>query len=286
MILGAGPIGVELAAELTALARQCANLRITLAASPRGVLPRFPRAAGEYATYWLTRRGVVVLRARMKKGNRLPGGRFQYTDANNSSTILTPDVVFDCTGAKSNRSTNALVAGGMVSSDGILRDGSVRVLETLQLVNVPHVFVAGDVSRVPGELDLRGLAAEKTAYAADESGRLAARNIVALMKGERLVTGRKGAMGRWPRDVFWRGRFPRLVIISLYKWHGILCVGPIVINGVLPALVKWMIEILGVAAAEREGAGWLILKLMEAVGYTLATLSTIIAERCTRRNRR
>lgn len=279
LILGAGPIGVELAAELICLVRSksACTAKITLASSPRGVLPRFPQRAGTYARTWLERRGVHILMARLKPGLRLPGGRQQYQDNSDASVVVTPDLVFDCTGAKDNGATAALIAGGLCDASRLQRDGSLMVLDTLQLPEAPHIFVAGDASRVSGELDIDGLACEKTAYAAEESGKLAARNVTMLMRSDNLIRSQPRRLFRYPHDAFPRGKFPRLFVVSLYKYHGILCLGPVVISGVLPCIIKFAIEVFGVSAAETDNIVALSFRFLERISYLLATLFTFIS---------
>lgn len=282
LIIGAGPIGVELAAELICLVKGESVARITLAASPRGLLPRFPKRAGEYARIWLERRGVRILLARLKQGLCLPGGRFQYQDKSIPPVVVTPDLVFDCTGAKDNGATAALVAGGVCDASLLQADGSLMVLDTLQLPASPHVFVAGDASRVSGELELGGLGCEKTAYAAEESGKLAARNVTMLMKSDNVITHQPKRLYRYPVDAFPRGKFPRLVVVSLYKYHGILCLGPLVIPGVLPCIVKFTIELFGVSAAETDNIAALVFRFLEKIAYLLAIFFAFIST-CVRR---
>lgn len=277
LIIGAGPIGVELAAELICLVRGESVARITLAASPRGLLPRFPKRAGEYARTWLEQRGVRILLARLKPGQRQPGGVLQYQDNADPPVVVTPDLVFDCTGAKDNGATAALVAGGLCDASLLQSDGSLMVLDTLQLAESPHVLVAGDASRVPGELDLGGLGCEKTAYAAEESGKLAARNVTMLMRSDNLIRQQPKRLYRYPLDAFPRGKFPRLVVVSLYKYHGILCLGPLVIPGVLPCIVKLAIELFGVSAAESDNIAALLFRFLERIAYLLAIIFTFIS---------
>lgn len=283
LILGAGPIGVELTAELAALCKNAHSTRLTLAASPRGVLPRFPKRAGSYVTSWLTDRGVRILHARLKKGTRLAGGLFQYSDPADPTITITPDLVFDCTGAKDNGATSVLIAGGLCDNSLLQRDGSLMVLNTLQLPDALHIFVAGDAHRIPGELDLSLLACEKTAYAAERAGLLAAWNITSLMRGDSLLMGRPRRMYRYPADAFPMGMFPRLIVVSLYKYHGVLCVGPLVITGILAAAVKLIIEVLGVSSAQQDSIFSAVFRIIEGVAYLLATLLTFISKKFWRR---
>lgn len=276
LVIGAGPIGVELAAELVSLVGIDNSPRITLAASPRGVLPRFPKKAGNYAKSWLIKRGVRVIEARLKVGESSRNGYFQYSDISDPPVVVTADLVFECTGAKSNNATNALVDGGVCEAHNVQRDGSLMVLDTLQLPNARHIFVAGDASRIPGELEMGGLACEKTAYAAEESGKLAACNVAALMRSESLISGAPNRLLRYPRDAFPQGRFPRLFAVSLYKYHGALCVGPVVITGMLPAAIKYAIEFFGVPSAQESSSVSMLFRFLERLAYAAANFFAYI----------
>lgn len=272
LVVGAGPIGVELAAELIGLVGTETSPSITLAASPRGVLPRLPKRAGLYAKTWLTERGVRVIEARMKVSKVLENGYSEYSNAPDTSIVVSSDLVFECTGAQSNNATRALVEGDVCSAQSVQHDGSVKVLDTLQLPDAHHIFVVGDASRVEGELEMGGLACEKTAFAAEEAGKLAAQNVVALMRSESLMSGRPDRLRRYPHDAFPQRRFPRLFAVSLYKHHGVLCLGPFVITGVVPAGAKYAIELFGVPSAQASGALSFGFRAFEYLTYVLANL--------------
>lgn len=279
LIVGAGPIGVELAAELTHLASPSHEFRLTLAASPRGVLPRLPAAAGRYATQWLTQRGVILLRARLKSSGACADGRHEYQDDQRNYTIRA-DIVFDCTGPRCNDSALALVAGGVISLDGIMKDGSILVHETLQTDVDSNIFVAGDGARVPLELVNvpLGLGCEKTAYGGEQGGMIAARNVEQLMRRDKVIRKRPKGLLRFPRDGFPLGRFPRLLVISLYKYDGILCFGPVVVCGVVPSVVKAGIEIVGVVGVRAGGLALFILRAVEWMSFLIATVLAGVAE--------
>lgn len=276
LIVGGGPIGVELCAELVALTKSQENARITLGCSPRGLLPRLPDKASKFAEDWLSRKAVRIVRSRLFPCGVDDEGKFKYTSESDPSFVVIADVVFDCTGAKSNGASDALIVGGVVDEKYLRRDGSIDIRNTLQTWDMPHFFVAGDAAHVDGELDLDRFACEKTAYAAEEAGKLAALNVVRLMQGERLVSAQSTAMKCYPVNAFPFGQFPRLFVISLYKYDGILCLGPLVICGKLPALTKFLIEFLGVESAKWNGFWAFIFRSLEYITYLLAYLFQIL----------
>lgn len=273
LIIGAGPIGVELAAELVSMARQAPPASITLASSRKGLLPRFPKRSGLYAGTWLRQRGVRILQAHLEPVVGNSERRQHFQDCDDPATVVSADLVFDCTGAKDNGSTAALVLGGLCDASIMQKDGSLLTLSTLQLPQASHVFIAGDAGRIPGELDISALACEKTAYAAEEGGVLAARNVVKLLQSKQthrsVVQGR---LNQYPRDAFPLGRFPRLAVISLYKYHAILCLGSVVVVGRLPSIMKFAIEALGVMAAKSNSIAAQVFRGLERISYMFATL--------------
>eukprot|EP00737_Agarophyton_chilense_P001502 gb/GEZJ01001690.1/.p1 GENE.gb/GEZJ01001690.1/~~gb/GEZJ01001690.1/.p1 ORF type:complete len:438 (+),score=43.12 gb/GEZJ01001690.1/:1386-2699(+) len=272
LVVGGGLVGVELCAELTSLLETQKKTRITLACSPRGLLPRLPERAGKFAEKWLSKRGVKTVYARVRPDVVDDGGILRYVSDSDPSLVLRADVVFNCCGAKSNGAAEALVAGGVIEAKFVRADGSISVQSTLQVWDVPHFFVAGDASYINGEFDMEGLGCEKTAYAAEESGKLAALNVMRTMRGERLVSRMSTRMKRYPINAFPFGKFPRLFVVSLYKYDGILCLGPLVVCGKLPALFKAIIEFLGVRSARINGVWSFIFRYLEYIAYVVVGL--------------
>lgn len=217
---------------------------------------------------------MKVVCARLRPAGILSDGCREYVDEKSDLKIVT-DLVFDCTGAKSNGSANALLSGGLINPQQANHDGSITVLPTLQISNAPHIFVAGDVSRVPGELDLSQLACEKTAYAAEEAGTLAGRNVVSLINGD-VVNRESQTLKQYPWDVFPVGMFPRLFVVSLYKYNSILCVGPVVVTGFLPAIIKAFLEFCSMRGARGNDMARSLLKLIEVMSYYLVALLTML----------
>lgn len=270
---------MELAAELIHLGKRegRGTATITLASSSNGVLPRLPKRAGSFAEAWLRHRGVQILRARLEPLSTNSRGEQRFQDCADPTNVVSADLVFDCTGAKDNGATNALVQGGLCQADYLGKAGSIETLETLQLPNASHIFVAGDVGRVPNELDMNGLACEKTAYAAEECGLLAARNVMTLLRSRNERTGEEQiSLHQYPKDVLPRGKFPRLFVISLFKYHAILCLGPVVVAGRLPSLIKVAIEFFGVLSAKSNSFVAQIFRFLERITYVLAVAFALV----------
>lgn len=222
-VIGGGFVGIELAAELSTLSpRPKINLF-----SPR-ILPRLPPRASHYAEEFLRAHGVDILRRRLSA----------------TDTAAVSGIVFDCTGSLPSPSAAPLhrLASRKGARAFFGRSKRVRVRPTLQLVGVDSVFVAGDAGETGDEV-ARGC--EKTGYAALEAGTLAARNAMALRSG--------GGLGQFPEDAF-GGEFPSMFIVSLGKWDGVMCLGPVVVTGRLAAVAKVAVEFMTV---RRMGGGCL-----------------------------
>ena len=93
----------------------------------------------------------------------------------------------------------------------------------LQLEGYSHIFIGGDINDEDEE---------KTAAAADRQGIFIASNI------SRMIAGKKPynyAPIAFPMD------------ISLGRYNGIITYPPFMIPGVIPAIIKKLVEIIGIA---------------------------------------
>lgn len=265
MIVGGGPIGVEFAAEVSNLRQQGNKIvNTTLITSERGLLPRLPAAAGRYAMRRLRKLGVTIIHGKVNLPLEPPNG--SRTVSTDKGVKVTADTIFDCTGASSDRKTTSSIESlGMKTH----KNGTIIVTPNLQLPreDFQHVFVAGDAAHVSGELEFGpgGKRCEKTAYAAEASGLVAARNIESLIKATKHDLPRK-----YPESAFPLRRFPRLFVISLYKHDGILSIGPVVITGFVAATVKTIVEKLSIATAREKVLAGHCLGIMEHLSFILA----------------
>lgn len=285
LVLGGGLVGVELAAELAELRgrsglRSPPPLRVTLASSGARLLPRLPRRAAALSEHFLAARGVVRVRKRLRpdcrkqppSGAAGTAGAQIYVSEDASPTTVAADVVFDCTGARRRPAGEALRAYAESCGRGAFapgRAGLVRLRDTLQLVGSDSVFVAGDAGVVDRELALEddgGLGCEKTAYAAMEGGRVAAHNVTELLRGDGGAGG--GKLRRFPKDAF-GGAFPRMFLVSLGKWDGVVCLGPLAFGGPLAPLLKVVVEFVSVRAVSRGGLIDRVWTATERVQYSI-----------------
>ena len=204
VIIGGGLVGVELAAEI---AEHYKDKKITIVHSRDALMQRNHPKTIKYATKFLEKHGVKIVYgervAKRKKG-------YVLTD---KGTRIEDDLVFLCTGIRPN--------GDFLKkhfADKITERHQVRVNEYLQVVDVPHMFVAGDVT------DRRE---EKTAQNAEKEAMAIASNLKALDKGDTLSE---------------YVSHKRPMVISLGKWKGVFELNNIVLTGLLPGLLKSFIE--------------------------------------------
>lgn len=280
LVLGAGLVGVELAAELSEVETRRQNKRqlgirgsvpqsqsrIWLAAPGGHLIPRLPERASRRVRRFLDENGVTIVNSRLAPDRTVPAKvasntRVDYVSDDDAGLRVSADLVFDCTGPQQSSFADPIrrLARGHRSQSAVLtgRAGLVNVRDTLQLPEFDNVFVAGDAAVVREELKPRndgGLGCEKTAYAAIEAGRLAAENIWALARSNGPYVAQSSvSLKRYPFDAFPGQRFPRLFAVSLGRWDGVICLGPLVIGGPAAALCKFAVQGLCVRAVDRGG---------------------------------
>jgi NADH dehydrogenase FAD-containing subunit len=172
LLIGAGPAGVELAGNIWRLVRSNnAEAEITLASSRDRVLPGFPEKAGRLAQQSLSQRGIQIL----------PNFRVSSMGrglARSQSGVEVPyDVAILTIGIMPQR---VFVNSGMETS----KDGALLVNDYLQSTSHPDIFGGGDCITIKERpLDRVGV------YAVRE-GPILFRNLLAMIKGERLTAFR------------------------------------------------------------------------------------------------
>jgi NADH dehydrogenase FAD-containing subunit len=172
LLIGAGPAGVELAGNIWRLVRSHnAEAEIILASSRDRVLPGFPEKAGRLAQQSLSQRGIQIL-PNFRVAS-MGGGL-----ARSQSGVEVPyDVAILTIGIMPQR---VFVNSGMETSE----DGALLVNDYLQSTSYPEIFGGGDCIAIKGRtLDRVGV------YAVRE-GPILFRNLLAMIKGERLTAFR------------------------------------------------------------------------------------------------
>ena len=193
------------------------------------LLERMPKKAQNYAQRWMERHGVELV-----FGEAVV--QWENPVVTESGREFTADVCYRCIGFRP--STH------FFSND--LPSLPVNPV-TLQVQGYENVFGCGDCSDTTEE---------KTAFAADLSAQLVARNIQRHMLNQPLL--------RYPQDVCQgRDALPDIACISLYKRDGILQINDCVITGSLAAMAKSQIEFMQLAIAGEQSWALYVWNLME-----------------------
>jgi len=210
LIVGGGTVGVELAAEIV---ENFPEKELVLVNSQPQLINRCSPKAIRYVENFLRRNGVrLVLNERVVAHQ---GIMFMT----HRGTMIEAELVFICTGNVPNSEFLKESCHFMPNSN-VNRFGFVRVNEFLQLPQYENVFVAGDITDIPGE-------EEKLCQTAAAEIKVVVRNIFNIQGGKPLV---KYVPSKCP------------LVISLGKYDGLFTYRGWTITGFLPALMKEFIE--------------------------------------------
>ncbi len=204
LIIGGGLVGVELAAEII-LAYPSKSVAIVHAKSE--LMERNPAKARQYARKFLERRGVAItFNERVVSYDR----KKYRTDKGN---LLHADLTFLCTGIKPNYEYMEKHCSASLNERQ-----NICVNPFLQVPGYQHIFAAGDITNI---------AEEKTAQNAEKQAEMVVKNIVHAEKGEALEEYRSEL---------------RVMVISLGKWGGMLVYKNFIFTGIIPGILKRLIE--------------------------------------------
>ncbi len=159
-IVGAGLVGVELAAELATHAKG----KVYLISSNDKIMERNNSRTQEYALKFLQKNGVeIIFNERIKDSDKKKlisesGKKYMY------------DMAFFTVGIKPN-------TGFMQGKFSKFVPKGIEVNEFLQIPEMKNIFVAGDVTNI---------VEEKTAQTAEKHGSIVAQNILASIQGNEL----------------------------------------------------------------------------------------------------
>ena len=241
IVVGAGLVGVELAAEIAAEYRGAKSVRLVDANAE--MLRGAPERAQRLVARWLSAHGVEALLGRRvsKIGEtevQLEGG-----------ATLTADVVYKCLGSPPNCAP--LAPSSPLSLDA---RGAALVDETLRVRGWRNLFAVGDCMTMPSCPE------PKSGWLAEQHAIVAAANVRALL--------RRRPLARYPDAVAGRGaRSARPVCISLGPHHAVFALNWLVIGGPvggeLAAAAKWLIERTQLLRARGSAVGAAFYRLME-----------------------
>jgi len=206
LIVGAGTVGVELAAEI----KERFPSKEVILVGP--ILARSPARASRYAEEWLRSHGITLM----------PRDKISSYDGNSFFTAagqtLQADCAFICTG---NLPNTQFIQSSKELSSALNERGFARVNEHLQMEGWSNVFVAGDITYIPGE-------DEKLCQDALVQGAVIARNI-------RQLERRSSKLGKY-------SACKRPMLISLGKYDCILVYRGWTLCGFFSALMKEFVE--------------------------------------------
>ena len=204
LIIGGGIVGVELAAEIVT---HYPHKKITLVHAHSRVMERMPPHISHYAEKFLTKRGVQIMYNNRVEVNQ---GKTYHLSRGEK---MTPDMAFLCTGITPHSEFMEKHFFPLLSDKKY-----VNVTNTLQVKGMKHMFAAGDVTSIREE---------KTAQNAEKQAQIVVENIVHTERGEALTEYHSN---------------PRMMVISLGRWKGILTYKNVVLTGIIPGILKTVIE--------------------------------------------
>ena len=258
LVLGGGPVGVELAAEIAAAyPRGKHGKRVTLLSRGGALCGAMPARVGRTCARWLERRGVELLFHATVERTDAPHGSQQPSVTLSDGRVLRADVVYDCTGGKPNSDVVRANAQLCAQLDA---KGRLLVNDALQVSGAPRVYGLGDVMRHAASDEA------KLGHTAELNAHLAADNVLRQSKGHELLRYPEGAVGG-PSS-------PKIFCVSLGPHDGVvafnsLVVGGGVISGAVVATLKWMLEWTKVAACAERPVGLLFWRVADATSNFL-----------------
>lgn len=241
LIVGGGPVGVELAGEILT---EFPNKKVTIVDGLPTIVAPFPKDSIAFAHNWLLARGCKF------EMNQAIAGKFPDLEIDESGCNLTDgrrltaDVVYKCLGSKAN-------AGYMKETypEALDRGGRLIVNEHLQLKNNPRIFGMGDCMILPGVNEW------KLAHTAEINAHLVSANLLRMHRGEKLKTYPEGMTGGGPT--------PQVYCLSLGKYSATLGLNWFVMSGGMAAFAKWGLEYTKVMAMTEKPLGLLIWRLAD-----------------------
>lgn len=257
IVVGGGPVGVELAAEIAAA---YPAKRVTLVSRSRRLCATLPETVGAFAQRWLERHRVEVLTGAATQGapsqdgrsitlveTPSPGSRVTRSRAS-TGRILTADVIYNCACATPNTAMLRDDFAGHLDERGRL-----VVNDHLQIEGYPHIFGMGDAIIHPPSDEL------KLGHTAELNAHVVVANVIKLSEGADVAE-----LERYPEGAHGCATSPRVYCVSLGKHAAVMSFNGVVLGGWLPAIMKWLLEWTKVAACEERPVGTLFWKFADA----------------------
>jgi len=207
LVIGGGLVGIELAAEIIG---KYPDKRVIVVHSQKKLIPRNNSTSQRYVDNFLRKRGVQIVYGEKVVRNEKD---IFFT---NKRREIEAEMAFLCTGITPNSS---FLPESWLDDKKQVRVNSYLQLEgNNRLERNDCIFAIGDVNNIKEE---------KTAQGAEKQAQIVVRNIYCLEKGKKL----ERYMSK-----------NRLMVISLGKYNGILTYGKFNYYGLIPGLLKNLIE--------------------------------------------
>jgi len=204
LIIGGGLVGVEIASEIM---EKYPEKQMTIVHSQESLIQRNPIKAIRHAEDYFRNHNVELI-----KNERVirKDGKYYITD---KGSKIYADLAFLSTGISPNFEFLRKNYGHCLSEKNFL-----KVNDFLQLEGEKDIFAAGDIAEIREE---------KTAQNAEYHARVVVENIRRSEKGKELMKYKKAA---------------RVMVISLGKNDGILTYKKGVLTGIIPGILKSIVE--------------------------------------------
>ncbi|KAJ8526341.1 hypothetical protein K7X08_028818 [Anisodus acutangulus] len=208
LIVGGGPTGVELAAEIVV---DFPDKKVTLVHRGSRLLEFIGESASKKALNWLTSKKVEVILGQSVDVNSASDGVYRTS----GGETVTADCHFVCIGTP---------FGSTWLKETILKDnldsrGRLMVDSNLRIKGHSNIFAIGDITDIP-EL--------KQGYLAQEHAKVAAKNIMLLIKG--VENDHKFAV--------YKPATKALALVSLGRKEGVAQFPCLSIAGRIPGMIK------------------------------------------------
>ncbi|MEM3113287.1 MAG: FAD-dependent oxidoreductase [Candidatus Pacearchaeota archaeon] len=203
-IIGGGIVGVELAAEISEFYK---DKEITIIHSKNKLMERNSIKAINYAEKFLKTRGIKIIY------NERAVSYVKKTVLTDKGTKVKSDMVFICTGIKPNYEPLEKNFKKFLNEKN-----QIIVNEYLQVNGYKNIFAAGDITAIKEE---------KLAQNAEIHADIVIKNLKNIDKN-------------WPSIKY--NSKPRIMVISLGRFNGILQYGNFVLTGLIPGILKTLIE--------------------------------------------
>lgn len=206
LIIGGGIVGVELAAEIFT---HYPNKEITIVHSKNKLMERNNDKTIKYAEKFLTKKGVKII-YNEKVIDAKENGKIYHTDKNRE---IKTDLAFLCTGIIPNFEFMKKNFNNRLDEKS-----HIKINKYLQLEEAENIFVAGDVNSTE---------VEKTAQNSKIQAKIVVKNLISLEKNKKLK--------EYEQD-------RTALVISLGKWDGIFESNKLTFTGIMPGIMKSIIE--------------------------------------------